>query len=67
MGMACSVAHNHLNKLSIPFRQNAPVKCGENCSSGSRKDGIKQLYNFIHVNSPGTRSDNLRGQNVDCY
>ena len=36
MGMAATLfmVWNHLNKLSVPFRQKAHVKSGENCSSG---------------------------------
>ena len=31
---------NHLNKLTIPFRQKVHVKSGENCSSTFREEDI---------------------------
>ena len=47
--------------LSLPFDRRPHVKSGDNWSSGFTGEGVLRLEDFIHVYSPRTRADNLKG------
>ena len=55
---SCLMMQNCLNR-----RLN--VKSGENWSSCFRAEDVLRLRYFIHVCSPGVRTDNIGGQSFD--
>ena len=63
---SCSVGRNHLNKLSIYFRQKAPCEIWwTNCLSSFRKD-IQKLHILYMYIAQGQGQITSRGQKFDC-
>ena len=69
MGMA-AILFNHAKPFeqidNTPLTEGPILKSGENWSSCFRVEDVLRLRDFIHVCSPGARTDNSCGQNFDC-